>query len=315
MNNVQRPFGAPSFSIEHARALDALVRHGSLQAAARALKKGHPAVLYSLRQLEDLAGLALVDRTGYRLKLTEAGERVLPALRAMLEAERHVRDVVHETKTGWESRLRIVFDGVYPANQLLEVVRELTRDRAPTRLDVIADFLGGVEVAFEREDADLMISVVPVVDQELVVTALSSVRARLVAQANHPLATRRTVRQEDLEGAVLLTVRGSDLRLELSTAALEPKSQVVLNDFIAKKAAILAGIGYGWMPEHLVRDELASGQLKPVRFVGGHVHDFKPKLYRRKARAVGRAGEAVLAALRGKRVDRASGVPARDNPT
>ncbi len=296
MNNAARP-DVPLFTIEQARALDALVRHGTVQAAARALRKGHPALLYSLRQLEELAGLPLIDRSGYRLKLTDAGDRVLPAIRGMLEAERLMRDAVHEAKTGWESRLRIVFDGVFPATRLLEVVRELTREKAPTRLDVIADFLGGVEAAFERDDADLMISIVPIANKELVTTTLAPVRAWLVADAHHPLAKKRLVTAQDLATAVLLTVRGSDLRLQLSTADLEPTSHIVLNDFQAKKEAILAGIGFGWMPEHLVASELAKRRLRAVRFTGGHVHDFAPKLYRRRSRPVGRAGRAVLAAL------------------
>ncbi|MFO0619152.1 MAG: LysR family transcriptional regulator [Polyangiaceae bacterium] len=296
MNNVAAA-ERPAFTIEHARALDALARHGTLQAAARALGKGHPALLYALRQLEALAGLPLLDRTGYRLRLTPAAERVLPALRSMLDAERRARDVVHEARTGWEPRLRIVFDGVFPATPLLEAVRSLTQAAAPTRLDVSADFLGGVEAAFLRDDADLMIAVVPVASEDLVTTALPPVRARLVAHADHPLAKKKAVRVGDLERAVLLTVRGSDLRLELSTAALEPNSHVVLNDFQAKKEAILAGIGFGWMPEHLVTGELGRGQLRPVRFEGGDTHDFRPRLYRRRTRPVGRAGRAVLVAL------------------
>ncbi len=59
---------APSLvTLEQARVLDALARTGSLQAAAKALAKGHPAVLYSLKTLEDAVGLRLLDRSGYRL--------------------------------------------------------------------------------------------------------------------------------------------------------------------------------------------------------------------------------------------------------
>src|SRR5688572_10306098 len=66
-----------NITIDQARALDALDRHGTLVRAAAALHKGHPAVLYALRQLELQAGLDLLDRRGYRLRLTPAGRRVL----------------------------------------------------------------------------------------------------------------------------------------------------------------------------------------------------------------------------------------------
>jgi len=75
-------------TLEQARALDALARHGTFAAAAKALHKGHTAVLYALRTLEEQTELALLDRRGYRTRLTAAGERVLEHCRKLLAAER-----------------------------------------------------------------------------------------------------------------------------------------------------------------------------------------------------------------------------------
>ena len=68
-----------------------------------------------------------------------------------------------------------------------------------------------------------------------------------------------------------------------------------------KKEAILAGIGFGWMPEHMVTDELARERLRSIRFDRGDTHDFRPRLYRRRSRPVGKAGRVALAALRRER--------------
>ncbi len=137
-------------TLDQARALDALARCGTFAKAAAALRKQHTAVLYALRTLEEQTGLALLDRTGYRTKLSPAGELVLAQCRRMLDAERDLATLCEVMRTGWEPRLSIVFDGVVAAEALLRVVGELARERVPTKLTVTAEFLGGVEEAFVR---------------------------------------------------------------------------------------------------------------------------------------------------------------------
>ena len=242
--------GTMEVTLDQARALDALARHGTFAKAAAALRKQHTGVLYALRALEESTGLTLLDRTGYRTKLTPAGELVLAQCRRLLDAERDLATLCEVMRTGWEPRLGIVFDGVVPAEGLLRVVGELAREGVPTRLTVTAEFLGGVEEAFVRAGADVMISVLPPQTVSLRARAMPPVRSLLVAHRKHPLVARgAAVTDDELRGQVLLVVRGSDPRLRLSTAALEVPTVVSLNDFHAKKTSLLDGLGYGWMPD------------------------------------------------------------------
>jgi len=166
------------------------------------------------------------------------------------------------------------------------------------RIDVRAEFLSGVEDAFARAHADLMIAVIPPAVAGLVARELAPLPASLVARADHPLARGRHA-ERDLDGHLLLTVRGSDPRLELSTARSEARSTVHLNDFASKRAAILAGIGYGWMPDALIAAELASGKLRRIRWSRPTTHVFRPHLYHRDA--PGPAARQLIGALAGTR--------------
>ncbi len=122
----------------------------------------------------------------------------------------------------------------------------------------------------------------------------------LGAARGPPLAKRRgTLKDEELAEHLLLTVRGSDPRLQLSTGVLETRSTVHLNDFAAKKAAILEGLGYGWLPEHLVTRELRRGELKALKLTGGATHVFHPQLYHRAGVKPGRAARRVVQSLTG----------------
>lgn len=287
-------------TLEQARALDALAREGTLQKAARVLHKGHTAVLYALGGLEAQTGLVLLDRSGYRLRLTPAGLEVLEHARRMLASERGLAEAVARMKTGWEPALRVVFDGIVSIEPLLGWMRALLGEGAPTRVSISAEFLGGVEEAYERTQADLMVAVLPAQLPGLSWRALPPLRALLVAHRAHPLATgRRRLSAADLSEHVLLTVRGSDPRLSLSTAGLTGRASVHLNDFGSKKRAIVEGLGFGWLPEHVAGPELRRGTLRVLRFAAGAEHEFHPRLYHREGLHLGRAGGALLEALGG----------------
>ena len=299
MSDIDRLPHSVTVTLEQARVLDALARAGTLQRAAKSLGKGHSSVIYALKTLEDGLSLKLLDRSGYRLRLTPAGEAVLGAARGLLDAERHLQDVVHEVKSGWEPRLSIIVDGVCPTEQLFETVGELARGASPTRIDVVTEFLGGVERMFDELEADLMIAVLPVASKAVVPTPLPEFEAHLVAHRRHPLAQKGRLTLADLADSLLLTVKGSDPRLSLPTASLELQSRVVLHDFAAKKSAILGRVGFGWMPEHMIERELARGELVRLDLAPRAVHRFAPKLYKRRGRKLGRAGHAVFSALVG----------------
>jgi len=289
MNNV-------SASLEQARALDALARTGTFARAAAALRRGHTSVLYLIKTLEDALGFPVLDRSGYRTKLTAGGERVLEGCRAMLAAEAALASTITELRAGWEPTVVVVFDGIVPIDPLLHAVGRLVTDKVPTRIDVRAEFLAGVEEAFEHAQADLMIAVLPARAGGLTAIELPPLEARLVARADHPLA-RGTHDERALRGHLLLTVRGSDPRLDLSTSSIESRSTVHLNDFASKHAAIRAGIGYGWLPMAMITKELASRRLRELRWSRSSRHVFHPRLYHRGQ--LGPAARRLVASIAG----------------
>ena len=64
-------------------ALVAVVDHGGIRAAARALNVSQAAVTKSMRLLEDEAGMALLVRRSRGVSLTDAGERLLARARVI----------------------------------------------------------------------------------------------------------------------------------------------------------------------------------------------------------------------------------------
>ena len=72
----------------------------------------------------------------------------------------------------------------------------------------------------------------------------------------------------------------------------------MLNDFAAKKAALLSGVGFGWMPDYFVVREIERGTLRVLHWTGTSTHLFKPRLYRRAGHRPGRAAAMLVDALK-----------------
>jgi DNA-binding transcriptional LysR family regulator len=81
------PVAAPSEPPwDDVRVFLAVVAHGSLNAAARALGLSQPTIARRMRALEDVLGVPLVHRGPNQVTLTEAGRSVLEAASPMAEA-------------------------------------------------------------------------------------------------------------------------------------------------------------------------------------------------------------------------------------
>lgn len=85
--------------IDEIRALVALVDGGTLVKAAAVVGRTESALSLQLKRLEESAGVALLEKQGRRLVLTEAGRVVLEHGRRMIAAQEELRDLAGQRKT------------------------------------------------------------------------------------------------------------------------------------------------------------------------------------------------------------------------
>lgn len=284
-----------SITLDQARALDAVARLGSFSKAAAELRRVHTAVIYAVNQLEQAVGLPVVDRSGYRATLTPLGLRVLEYTRRMLEAERELMAFCEGARLGHEPTLTVVYDGLLPARPILAAVRAAVASSPSTRLALYSEFLSDVETRAKAVSATIVLSVVPLESPSAVAIPLAPLPSVLVAKKGHPLTKVRTVTPELLAAHPFLTVRGSDKRLRMSTSELDKPSAILLSDFQAKRVALLDGMGWGWMPEYMIENELAAGRLVKVRWGEGR-HVFTPVMHL-PTRELGPASQAFADAV------------------
>lgn len=132
--------------MEHRPALDwSLVRTflsvaelGSLSAAARALGSSQPTLGRQIRALQDELGLELFRRRDRGLALTDAGERLLPAARAMRQAAHDIELAAVGNADSVEGTVRITSSVVVATHHLPAIVAELRREEPLIAIEVFA---------------------------------------------------------------------------------------------------------------------------------------------------------------------------------
>ena len=286
-------------SLDSMEALDAVVRHGSFSAAAKALRKAQSAVSYGVKQLEEGLGVSLFDRRGHRAVLTEAGQMVLEEGRVILARVRRVESLAARFHEDWEPRVEAVIDGIFPMQPVMAALKRMADEGVPTSIQIKVEFLGGVQDRFEKDGADLMLVKDYVRSHALVEHALPDVEVVLVAAAGHPLVSGTgLLTLSDLQRHVELTVHdSSESRRLVDNRLFGGQRCFFLSDFFTKKQAVAMGLGFGWMPAYLVRDELSRGVLCEVPYEGGSRYAFAPMLVHPRDKPLGRAGAMLLSLL------------------
>jgi DNA-binding transcriptional LysR family regulator len=277
--------------------LEVVIREGSLAAAAKKLHRVQSAVSYQLRKLERQLGLKLLDRNGYRVRLTAAGESVLAEGKRVLAHAMSLETLARQLSEGWEARLTVIVDGILPLESALTALKTLAAERIPTRIQVKVEFLKGVQYRFERDDADLMLVKDYEPRAQLLSETLPEISCVLCVAAAHPLAGKGSVTLDQLHEHVELTVQDSSDQGD-DRHMFGGERVFYLSDFSAKKRALSMGVGFGWMPTYLVEDELRAGQLREVHYSGGSRYQFNPMLVHRADRPLGRTGQYLVSLLR-----------------
>jgi DNA-binding transcriptional LysR family regulator len=253
--------GTPS--IDQLKVFLTVVDSGSFTAAAKRLGRAVSAVSYTIANLEQQLGVSLFDREQTRTpKLTEAGSAVLSKARVVAVGIDDLRASVRALLKGVEAEVTLVVDVMLPSKRLVDAVQAFEATFPTVKMRLHVEALSAVAQLVRQSGA--MIGVgggLLDVEPDLELIHIGDVEMIPVAAPNHPLALSRP----NVPGAarhhrqLVLTVRtpfseGPDVGI-FSAETWR------LADLGAKHDLLLAGVGWGNMPEPNVRADLAAGRL------------------------------------------------------
>ncbi|MGB5790892.1 MAG: LysR family transcriptional regulator [Pseudoalteromonas nigrifaciens] len=107
--------------------LDAIVQSASLSAAALKLHKTQPALTLAIKSLETKIGFALLDRSQYRLQLTEKGRIFHRQAKQLLNNNEELAQLAKELALGNEAQFRICYEQICHVQSYNEIISNTFR--------------------------------------------------------------------------------------------------------------------------------------------------------------------------------------------
>ncbi|MFF4276401.1 LysR family transcriptional regulator [Streptomyces sp. NPDC001536] len=239
----------------------------SFTRAAAELNYAQSSVTSQVRALEDSLGAPLFDRLGSRIRLTEAGERLLPYARQIIELSEEARAAVVDAEEPSGALAVGTMESL--TSYRLPPLLELFHHRYPkVRLSLRTTLGDETRKALRQGTYDVGFLMEPETEHAgLESRVLAPEPLVLVAAPGHPLATKSpALKTEDLTEVQLVgTEPGCPYRdlfeSELVHRTGSPPPFMEFGTIEATKRGVAGGLGIALLPRVTVGAELASGTL------------------------------------------------------
>jgi DNA-binding transcriptional LysR family regulator len=255
-----------TLTLHQLECFDAIVSEGTFQAAAQKLRRSQPSISTAVKNLEDQLGLTLLDRSGYRVALTEAGRSFHQRARVFLHDLRGLKNHAAQLASGEESELSVVIGDVCPLPQTLALLRRFFDDCPGTRLHLHFEAIAGPWERLLDGEADLILHHVNKADPRLEFVDLFTVRIiPVVAPGFLRFPISRSITPEQMRDYVQCVIRDSSRHSPPQDYFLvEGARSWTVSDQLMKRELILQGMGWGHMPEFVVGEDLRKKRLLDI---------------------------------------------------
>lgn len=244
-----------------------VVEHGSITKASELLGYAQSSITAQIQSLEDELQTPLFHRTGKRLRLTEAGERLLPYAKQLLQLHEEAKYQVPfpETPSG---TLTIGSPESLAAFRLPPIIQDFRQLYPQVEIVLRAGFCGEIKEQAKKGDLDVGFLLEEEKDdhENLIVEELIQEKIVLVSAINHPLTKKQSLTLQDLQNeSFLQTEAGCSYRnlLEqhLRKHGIHSSTGLEFYSIEAIKNCTAAGLGIAYLPYIAVERDWKEGKL------------------------------------------------------
>lgn len=255
---------------QHLSILREVDRLGSLTAAAERLNVTQSALSHTIRKLEERYGVAMWEKDGRNLRLTEAGRYIVTLAQRVLPQIERAEDVLADYRYGQRGSLKIGME-CHPCHQwLMGVTKPYLVEWPDVDLELTTSFAHGGVAALTGYEIDILITPDPIETSGIHYLPVFDYELVLAVPAGHPLALKDHAEPTELLKETLFTYPVPPERLDVFTQFLVPANcrprhhrSVETTEMMLQLVA--AGRGVSAIPNWLVRQEAATLGVRPVR--------------------------------------------------
>ena len=255
-------------TLEQLKSLQAIVEGGSLRVAAQNLHRTQPTISVAIKNLEEELGVKLFDRNQYRNTLTPQGEALYEKAKLVLGQAQSLKNLATQLSAGEELEVGLAFTSAIPVSPIISTIRQCKVEYPKTRLEMYSENgLGPLDLLDDGRASLLLIPWMKNIEN-LESMHFMNMRFISVIAAHSPLLKEYDVVPKAVmknHPQVIISGRKSS---KTTYGVLEGGDQWRVNDFQTKKEIIMQGMGWGSLPEHLIKQELEQGLLAPISVEG-----------------------------------------------
>lgn len=253
----------------------AIATGGGFTHASRKQHRSQPAISRRIRQLEQSLGARVFERAGRGVRLTAAGQALLPhaeaALAALGDARRAVQAVAARAVGAHALRLAIV--GTLADLYLVRALRTFRKRFGDASIELRTATSREVSALVRRGEADVGLRYFPDTDRKLESLPLGHERLVVVVPSAHRIRAKRVASLRAFEGEKWLGFppdprhpesSGEVLQRQLAAGGLAHASLTPVDSLTAQKRLVEAGFGVALLPRSSVREEVQRGTLRSI---------------------------------------------------
>ncbi|MGB3289095.1 MAG: LysR family transcriptional regulator [Burkholderiaceae bacterium] len=257
-------------TLEQWRVLQAIVEHGGYAQAAEALHRSQSSISYMAARLQEQVGVPLLEIEGRKARLTESGRALLAQAADLLNDAAKLEQRAATLEQGWEAEVKLVVDAAFPTPLLLEALAQFTRVADQTRLQLTEVVLSGAEEALIEQRADVLVGTR--VPAGYLGNLLLDVDFIAVAHPSHNLhRLARELDGDDLKREMQVVLRDSGTVNPRDEGWLGSAQRWTVSSLETSAAMVADGLGFAWLPRHLIQRRLDEGALWPLPLNRGQI--------------------------------------------
>ncbi len=283
-------------TLDQLRVFVAVIDCGSFSKAARELHRTQSVVSYTIANLETQLNVALFDRSKRKPTLTEAGKALLADARTVGLKVDAMRARAKTLAQGLEAEVSIAVDVMFPNCRLVTALQAFQQEFPTVGLRLRIEALGAVMHLVTERVCQIGITG-PMLDfaDTFQHQQLGSVTMIPVAAPTHPLGQMVGIIPTDVarDHTQLVLTDRSQLTAGQNFGVIAIRDWR-LGDLGAKHMLLLAGLGWGSMPEDIVRQDLDSGRLVRLQLAHMASGEYTLHMIHRADDAPGPAGRWLM---------------------
>lgn len=244
------------------------VQMGSLTRAAQSLGSTQSRISHILRDLEEEYGFALMERDRGGIRLTEAGEMILPRMEAILQKEQELGQLLEDIRSANAGSVRLGAFTSVAVHWLPGMIRAFQQEHPGAELEMFNGDYHDIEQWLAGGDIDLAFVTLPAPEGVKTIVLADDPLVAILPRG-HRLAQMERIPIGEFEREPfisLLQASDHDIHRALDNSGVKPAVKYTTKDDYAILAMVEQGLGVSIVPELLLkgrREDLVVRPLEP----------------------------------------------------